>query len=226
VMRPFSAILTEAASRKGGVAALEAMLGQTRPLPRDQIAELPDHRILAAMTRRIFSAGFSAQVIATKWPAFEAAFRAFDPHACAALTDDGIDALAADREIIRNRAKIDAVRVNAALLVALAREQGSAARCLADWPEDDLVGLILLLRERGRHLGGDTGMRVLRAIGKPAFITTKDVVAALIREGVVARAPNGARDLELVQQTFNRWSAESGRNLTEISRILALSVPS
>ncbi len=226
MMRPLEAILAEAASRKGGVAALEAMLGQTQPVPRDQIAALPDHRILAAMTRRIFSAGFSAQVIAAKWPAFETAFQAFDPHACAALTDDLVDALAADRGIVRNRAKIDAVRVNAALLVALAREHGSAAGFLADWPEDDLVGLILLLRERGRHLGGDTGMRVLRAIGKPGFITTKDVVAALIREGVVPRAPNGARDLVLVQHAFNRWSAESGRNLTEISRILALSVPS
>ncbi|AWN54989.1 DNA-3-methyladenine glycosylase I [Methylobacterium sp. 17Sr1-1] len=225
-MRPLEDILAEAASRKGGLAALEAMLGETPVLPRDRIAALPDHRILAAMTRRIFSAGFSAQVIDAKWPAFESAFREFDPPACAALTEDDIDALAADRAIVRNRAKIDAVRVNAALLLALAREHGSAARVLADWPEDDLVGLLRLLRERGRHLGGDSGMRVLRAIGKPAFVTTRDVVAALIREGVVARAPSTPRGLALVQRAFNLWSAQSGRNLTEISRILALSVPS
>jgi hypothetical protein len=67
-------------------------------------------------------------------------------------------------------------------------------------------------------------MRFLRSIGKPAFITTKDVVAALIREAVVDKAPSSKRDFAAVQKAFNQWSAESGHNLTEISRILAMSV--
>ena len=32
------------------------------------------------------------------------------------------------------------------------------------------------------------------------------------------------RDLAVIQDACNRWSAESGRDLTEISRILAMSV--
>jgi hypothetical protein len=68
--------------------------------------------------------------------------------------------------------------------------------------------------------------RFLRAIGKPAFIATSDVVAALIREGVVDRLPSSKRDLAAVQAAFNQWSNESDRDLTAISRILAMSVES
>ena len=50
------------------------------------------------------------------------------------------------------------------------------------------------------------------------------MVAALIREGVVRRRPGGKRDLAAVQAAFNRWSAESGRDLTAISRVLAMSI--
>ena len=39
-----------------------------------------------------------------------------------------------------------------------------------------------------------------------------------------ARPPDGKRDLAAVQDAFNQWSAKSGRNLTEISRVLAMSV--
>ena len=81
-----------------------------------------------------------------------------------------------------------------------------------------------MLKKRGNRLGGDTGMRFLRAIGKPAFIPTGDVVAALIREGVLTKAPGGKGDFKTMQQAFNRWSAETGRDLTEISRILAMSI--
>lgn len=57
---------------------------------------------------------------------------------------------------------------------------GSAARYFADWPDNNYVGLLNVLKERGSYLSGDAGMRFLRTIGKPAFITTKDVVAALV----------------------------------------------
>ena len=49
-------------------------------------------------------------------------------------------------------------------------------------------------------------LRFLRAIGKPAFIVSRDVAIALIREGVVRRSPNGKRDLAVVQTALNRWS--------------------
>ena len=109
-------------------------------------------------------------------------------------------------------------------LFDLATEHGSAARFFADWPDADYVGLLHVLKKRANRLGGEPAMRFLRSIGKPAFITTPDVAAALVREQVLTEKPGGKRDLAIIQEAFNRWSAESGRDLTAISRILAISV--
>ena len=225
-MRHFSEIIAMAAERKGGMAALAQMLADTPALPPDAIAATPDDRILAAMTRRIFNAGFSPKVIDAKWPAFEDAFHGFDPRRCANVTEAEFDALTQNPGIVRNGAKIKSVQVNAALILDLGTSHGSAARCLADWPDGDYVGLLDVLKKRGSHLGGDSGMRFLRSIGKPAFIPTPDVTAALIREGVVKRAPSSRADFKAIQAACNTWSAQSGRNLTEISRILAMTVNS
>ena len=45
-----------------------------------------------------------------------------------------------------------------------------------------------------------------------------------VREGVVDRAPTGKAEMRNVQDAVNAWMAESGRGLTEVSKVLALSV--
>jgi 3-methyladenine DNA glycosylase Tag len=142
------------------------------------------------------------------------------------MTEERFDALMKNPGIVRNGAKIRSVQVNAQFVLDLASTHGSAARFFAEWPDADYVGLLDLLKKRGSYLGGETAMRFLRSIGKPAFVVTPDVVAALIREGVLDRAPGGKRDLVAIQHAFNQWSTQSGRNLTELSRILAMSVGS
>lgn len=225
-MRDFAAIVAMAADRKGGPGVLEQMLADTPALPPAQIADTPDDRLLAAMTRRIFCAGFSTQVIDSKWPAFEEAFHRFDPPRCAHISEAGFDALTKNPGIVRNGAKIRSVQRNAAFILELQTEHGSAARFFADWPDSDYVTLLEVLKKRGNHLGGDSGMRFLRAIGKPAIIPTPDVTAALIREGVIDKLPSSKADFKAIQAACNAWSAGSGRNLTEISRILAMTVDS
>ena len=159
-----------------------------------------------------------------KWNAFEAAFGNFDPGRCASMSDERFDELLKDSSIVRNAAKIRSVALNGQFLLDLATDHGSAARVFADWPDANYVGLLDLLKKRANRLGGEPAMRFLRSIGKPAFITTPDVVAALVREQVLTEKPGGKRDLAIIQDGFNRWSAESGRDLTAISRILAISV--
>lgn len=194
-MRDFKEIIALASKNKGGLAALEGILAETPSLEPAVIAALPDDRILSAMARRISYAGFSSKVIDAKWDAFEAAFQKFDPNACAFMADDHFHALMNNAAIVRNEAKIRAVQADAKFVLELAAEYGSAAKFFAQWPDADYVGLLEVLKARGSRLGGETGMRFLRAIGKPAFIPTADVVAALIREGVVTGPPSGKRDL-------------------------------
>jgi 3-methyladenine DNA glycosylase Tag len=166
-MRDFGEIIALAAERKGGLPALEDALAATPALAPSAVAATPDDRILAEMTRCIFNAGFSSKVIEAKWPAFEAAFKSFDPHACAFMSEEHFDTLMQDRAIVRNGAKIRAVQINAKLVLDLASSHGSAARFFADWPDSDYAGLLNVLKERGSHLSGDAGMRFLRSIGKP-----------------------------------------------------------
>jgi len=223
-MKSFDAIWAIAAARVGGDAALEAHLAGYRSKAPDQIAATPDDRILASMARQAFQAGFSWKVIETKWPGFEAAFDGFDLNACAFPSEEKFDALLKDTRIIRNARKILSVQANARFLLDLVRQAGTAARFFADWPDADEVGLLEVLKTRSTGIGGESAMRFLRSLGKPAFITSRDVTAALIRDGVLDKPPSGKKDLAQVQAAFNAWSAQSGRDLTAISRVLAMSV--
>jgi len=221
-LRPFAEIFAIAAGRKRGAAAF----GETLSDPKSPavLAAIPDHRWLAEMSRAVFNAGFNWKVIEAKCPGFEAAFHGFDPGRCALISDDEFDALLKDKRIVRNGAKIRAVIENAALLTRLAREHGSAARFFADWPAENYAGLLGFLKKDASHLGGTAAQYFLRFSGVDSFVLSQDVVRALIREGVIDKAPSSQRDLAKVQAAFNAWRAESGRPLNHISRTLACSV--
>ncbi len=224
-MRSLEEIHAEATERKGGEAALEALL--SRPRPTTELAAEPDHRWLAAFARAIFQAGFSRKVIAAKWTGIETAFAGFDPRSLAmwAGTEE-MDRLLADPRVIRNGQKITAILDNAVFLAELADQHGRAGPYLAAWPSAEFAGLLAFLKNRGARLGGNTGQRALRAMGRDGWVLTPDVTARLIAEGVIERPANSARAMAQVQAAFNAWAAQSGRSLTEISQILAFSVGS
>jgi 3-methyladenine DNA glycosylase Tag len=200
------------------------MLATTAPRRPAEIAATRDDRVLAEMRRGIFYADISSKGVDDKWPAFETGFDGFNPNTCAFMSGEHFDRLTQDRGIVCNVAKIKSVQINAQFLLELKAEQGRGARFFANWADTDYVVLLDVLKKRASRLGGDAAGRFLRAIGMPAFITAPDMVAALIRAGVIDRAPPGKRDLAVIQVAFKRWSSESGRDLTAISRILAISV--
>ena len=223
-MQSFEQIFDRAAARKGGAAALEALIAEYPPKSHAELVATPDDRWLAEITRSVFQAGFNWRVIDNKWPGFEAAFHGFDTRLNAAMSEDEFDAHLKDASIVRNGQKIASVRHNAQFLVDLAAEHGSAAGFFADWPDSDLVGLLDVMKKRAARCAGETAMRLLRRMGKPAFITTRDVAAALIEAGVLSAPPKNRKDFQAVQDAFNGWSAATGRDFNAISRTLALSI--
>jgi len=140
------------------------------------------------------------------------------------MSDDDFDTLLKDRRIVRNATKILTVRDNATFLCDLAEEHGSAAKFFAEWPTEDYVELLILMKKRGSRLGGNSAQYFLRFMGKDSFITSQDVVTALIREDVIRSTPTSQRDLRATQQAFNQWQQESGRSLTQISKVLAFTI--
>ncbi len=221
-MRAWDQIEAMAGKHHGGPKGIAAKLNEWS-IDADLLKK-PDDRFLAGMAKAVFSSGFSWQVIETKWPGFEAAFDKFNPRRVAAYDEDKIDALLKDTRIVRNGAKIMAMVENARFVVAIAKEHGSFGRFLAGWPTSDQVGLMDYLKKHASRLGGNTAQYFLRFEGWDAFILSKDVVAALIREGVVDKEPTSKKDLAAVQAAFNAWRAQTKRPVREMSRILALSV--
>lgn len=223
-MKSFEEIYARAVARKGGPELIEASIAEHAAQAQSVIAAIPDDRWLAMMTRCVFQAGFAWRVIEAKWDGFEQAFHGFAPPINAAMSDEDLDTHLKNRAIVRNAAKIISVRDNARFLVDLAAEHGSAAAFFAAWPDDDFVGLLEVMKKRAARLSGETAMRLFRWMGKASFITTRDVSAALIDAGVLEKPPSGKRDLQAVQNAFNVWVSESGRDLTAVSRTLALSI--
>ena len=221
-MQHFDDIFARAAARKGGERELEQLLVPTRDTT--DLSTVSDADVLAEMTACVFRAGFVWRVITAKWPGFQTAFHDFDVTRCAMLSDDEIEELTRNTDIVRHGTKIKSVRANALYILDVRAEHGSFGAFMAGWPESDFVGLWLHLKKNGSRLGGQTGRYCLRFLGYDTPILSRDVVAALIGAGVVDKDPTSKRDFMTVQDAFNTWREQSHRSAREISRLLALSV--
>ena len=62
-MQSYEQIFDRAAARKGGAAALEAMIGEYPPKSKAELSTIGDDRWLAEITRSVFQAGFNWRVI-------------------------------------------------------------------------------------------------------------------------------------------------------------------
>ncbi len=221
-MRPFVELWGMASDRWGGEAALKAMLYDVKST--QELNEISDDRWLSSFSHCVFRAGFRWDVVRNKWPGHEEAFRGFDTMHCAMLGPDELEALTKDTRIIRNPTSIRCVRDNAIFIRELQTEYGDRGRAFANWPETDQIGLMKVLKRGGARLGGMSGCHALRRLGKSAFVLTRDVNAALIREGVIDKTASSQRDMKQVQAAMNTWHEQSGRPMTHISQVLAFSI--
>jgi 3-methyladenine DNA glycosylase Tag len=198
---PSFAPILEAAQARHGAAALAARLAQ--PRSPAELEALGDDRYLSQMSLRIFRAGLKHSLVDAKWPAFEEVFDGFEPRRVRAMPDEALEALLADRRLIRHWGKLKAVRDNAAA---------------------DIVGLWEALAKRFSQMGGNSGPTFLRMVGRDTFILTHAVGAALKRWSVIEGPVKNRQDRAGVQSCFNAWAAETGRPLCQLSQILAASI--
>jgi 3-methyladenine DNA glycosylase Tag len=216
----FAPIL-DAARTRIGAAALEARL--TKPRTPAELKAQTDDRYLSQMELRIFRAGLKHSLVDAKWPAFEEVFDRFEPRRVRAMSDEALEALLGNRQLIRHWGKLKSVRDNAAAMIAVADEHGSFGAWLADWPGTNIVELWETLAKRFSQMGGNSGPSFLRMVGKDTFVLTHSVTAALKHWGAVDTPPKNRKDRAAVQSCFNAWAAETGRPLCQLSLILAAS---
>jgi 3-methyladenine DNA glycosylase Tag len=218
-MEKFSAIYARAVKRKGSEAMLQSLL--TAPNTHRQLVNTDSSRVLAEMTKKVFQSGFVWRVVRQKWPHFEEVFWDFNIEKILMMPDEMLEKKATDPKIIRNLSKVMTIRANASMLHDIAVEYGSVGQWLADWPEDDIIGLWAYLKQHGARLGGNTGPYALRAIGKDTFLLSRDVEGYFRAYKLIDGGLTSKRSLTTIQQTFNQWRKESGLSLQEISMTIA-----
>jgi len=219
---PDFAKIQKAAEQRLGKAGLARRLPKVKSAAA--LRKVTDDRYLSLMSLRIFRAGLRHDMVDAKWPAFEKAFRGFEPRKVRAMSDEQVEALMGDRRLIRHLGKLKSVHANAAAVCGLAAERGSVGVYLADWPGDRIVELWEDLARRFHQLGGNSGPYFLRMAGKDTFVLTQAVIAALNHWKAFTGTPKSKSDRAKVQAAFNAWAGESGLPLAHLSVTLALSV--
>jgi len=214
--------IQKAAEQRLGKAELKRRLPKVKSAAA--IRKVTDDRYLSLMSLRVFRAGLRHDMVDAKWPAFEKAFRGFEPRKVRAMSDEQVEALMGDRRLIRHLGKLKSVHANAAAMIELTAEGGSFGAYLADWPADRIVQLWEDLAKRFHQLGGNSGPYFLRMAGKDTFVLTYSVVQALQHWRAFAGEPKGKKDRARVGEIFNAWAAETGLPLAHLSVTLAVSV--
>ena len=221
-MIEFKDLLALAVHRKGCLTPVAAQLPAVK---RAAQPRRPDYAFyFSALPRRSFQARRQPSPVAPDRPPLSASYVGFGPEHQGPTSTSPREERMQDTRLIRHWGKIKAIRHNAQLVLDLRREYGSMGRWLADWPAEDTVGMWILLKKRGKQLGGNSGAAFLRMVGRDTWYPTDDVISVLRAHRIIDKNLSSQRDQRAAQAAFNQWQSESGRPQAHISKVLALTV--
>lgn len=219
----YDELYQRACERKGGEAEVEALLPSSAT--KQYLKALGSDRYLAEFTRKVFQSGFVWRIVNNKWANFEEVFWNFDIERLLMMPEDMLERKASDPGIIRNYSKVKTVLQNAVMISDTERrENRSFGEFIANWPEDDVISLWIYLKKHGSRLGGNTGPYALRTLGVDTFLMTVDVENFLRNHNIVDSGTHSLRALKAAQSYFNELREESGRSLSELSRLVSLGI--
>ena len=127
-----------------------------------------DKKYFENLTRCVFQAGLSWQLMASKWPCFRRAFDGFDIGKVAAYGAEDIARLSGDPGIIRNKDKIVATIHNTREFERIAQEHGGFQNWLDSIDRSHNYDLVVkLLRSWLKRVGPGTAHIFLWSVGEP-----------------------------------------------------------
>jgi len=127
-----------------------------------------DAQYFENLTRCIFQAGLSWQLMSNKWPNFRKAFHSFNIAKVAAYGAEDITRLSNDAGIVRNKRKINATIHNAREFEHIAKEHKSFQRWLDSLDKSNNYDQVVKqLRSHFKHVGPSTAHIFLWSIGEP-----------------------------------------------------------
>ncbi len=217
----YEEIFEHAARKFDSIEALESVMPVV--LTKEQLESQSDAFYLSVMSRRIFQAGMRHSVINSKWPHFEEVFWGFDPTKIIYIDEAFMERAMQDKGLIRHWGKLQTIPINALEMIELSKEFGSFGSLIANW-DQDITALWALLSKRFKRMGGKSSSYFLRMVGLDTFILTNDVVRRLVTLNIVDKNPTSKKDILTVTNTFNELREVSGRPLSHLSKLLALSL--
>ncbi|MDI7274501.1 MAG: DNA-3-methyladenine glycosylase I [Anaerolineae bacterium] len=140
-------------------------MSQCHEIPPRQVPAT-DSGYLEILTKSIFQAGFSWEVIRQKWPDFRRAFDGFDVDTVASYGAEDVDRLLADPGIVRNGRKIEATIQNARIMQRLIAEYGSVHAYLRSLDGQSYAQRRRELTRRFHHLGPTGAFVFLYTVGE------------------------------------------------------------
>jgi DNA-3-methyladenine glycosylase I len=132
-----------------------------------------DAEYFERMSRALFTAGLSWEMVEKKWPNFRKAFAAFSPEKVAKMTEKDVKSLMGDAGIVRNERKIRATIHNAGEFGSLKKDFGSFKGYVASFGRDE-DRLQKDLQEKFKHVGGSTARTFLWSVGYKLTPTSEE----------------------------------------------------
>lgn len=125
-----------------------------------------DNAYFEEITKSVFRAGFSWEVIDNKWPNFKQAFSDFSVDAVSTYDERDVDRLLADARIVRNGRKIEATIKNARAMQEVKAEHGSFEAYLRSMDELDYQARAKDMQKRFSYLGRTGTFAFLWSVGE------------------------------------------------------------
>ena len=126
-----------------------------------------DGKYFENMTRVIFQAGLSWKTIEKKWPNFRKAFKNFSIEKVAKLKETDVEKLKNNKDIIRNKSKIEATISNAKEFKKIKKESGSFQKFLDSLDKTNNYAIVIKeLSKRFKRLGSSSAFIFLYSVGE------------------------------------------------------------
>ena len=120
------------------------------------------------LSKAVFNAGFSYQVVNTKWKGIKEVFNEFDPEILSNWTIDDISDAMESPKIIRNSRKVKAIVSNAKIFLELIDEHRSFENYLKSFRNKSYEEKQLILAKQFKWLGPTGAHFFLWSIGEDA----------------------------------------------------------
>ena len=135
----------------------------SKPPPRKKPVNLAGY--LEALSRPVFQAGISWQVIGAKWEGIRAGFAGFDPVTVADYGQDDVARLLGDPRVVRSKPKLEATIDNAQALIELDAEHRGFRRYLKSHASFEET--VADLKRQFRFIGDSGAYHFLWSVGEP-----------------------------------------------------------